>query len=192
MLSSHKIPTNKVTGGLHCLVAKASNIFLQDGNVNCGRRQCRSPACTHPSVDTCNCPDCNACFYHGNTYATGQEFVDAEDTCNNCICEVPCKVYFTCSFCRERFVLNLCISNNCNVKVRTILVGVEIFVHLNMLNPLFFNYFRWRPLHNLSVIFRFLNFAFFVLKLSDTLIKVKMVIYEALVATFIKIACRRS
>ncbi|XP_076799666.1 uncharacterized protein LOC143444348 isoform X2 [Clavelina lepadiformis] len=66
---------------------RCSECYCQDGNVNCGRNHCQSSSCTHPTLDTCGCPECENCKYDGDTYENGEEFSDVEDTCNSCMCE---------------------------------------------------------------------------------------------------------
>lgn len=45
-------------------------------------------ALTHLPCPGACCPSCESCTYHGQVYANGQNFTDA-DPCHTCRCEVP-------------------------------------------------------------------------------------------------------
>uniref|UniRef100_A0A452S5Z3 Kielin cysteine rich BMP regulator n=1 Tax=Ursus americanus TaxID=9643 RepID=A0A452S5Z3_URSAM len=59
-----------------------------DGVPTCGAVLCSPAPCQHPTQPpgTC-CPICESCTYHGQVYANGQNFTDADSPCHACSCE---------------------------------------------------------------------------------------------------------
>ncbi|XP_034527641.1 kielin/chordin-like protein isoform X1 [Ailuropoda melanoleuca] len=59
-----------------------------DGVPTCGAVLCSPAPCQHPTQPpgTC-CPSCESCTYHGQVYANGQNFTDADSPCHACRCE---------------------------------------------------------------------------------------------------------
>ncbi|XP_047416876.1 kielin/chordin-like protein isoform X3 [Sciurus carolinensis] len=60
----------------------------QDGVPVCGAVLCPPAPCQHPTQPpgTC-CPSCESCTYHGQVYANGLNFTDADSPCHACRCE---------------------------------------------------------------------------------------------------------
>ncbi|XP_051512067.1 kielin/chordin-like protein isoform X2 [Myxocyprinus asiaticus] len=58
-----------------------------NGHVNCHRRPCHSPGCSHPITrpDQC-CPVCDGCLFHGRVYADGEAFPSPTASCEECRC----------------------------------------------------------------------------------------------------------
>uniref|UniRef100_A0AAY5ENI4 Uncharacterized protein n=1 Tax=Electrophorus electricus TaxID=8005 RepID=A0AAY5ENI4_ELEEL len=57
----------------------------REGTVTCERRHCPQANCPHPNQGQC-CQNCEGCNYVGVQYLNGQEFPDATDPCNQCVC----------------------------------------------------------------------------------------------------------
>uniref|UniRef100_A0A4X1VZ93 Kielin/chordin-like protein n=1 Tax=Sus scrofa TaxID=9823 RepID=A0A4X1VZ93_PIG len=60
----------------------------QAGVPMCRALLCSPAPCQHPTrpLGTC-CPSCESCTYHGQVYANGQNFTDADSPCHACRCE---------------------------------------------------------------------------------------------------------
>nr|XP_020145327.1 kielin/chordin-like protein isoform X2 [Microcebus murinus] len=60
----------------------------QDGEPVCGAVPCPPAPCQNPTQHpgAC-CPSCESCTYHGQVYANGQNFTDADSPCHTCRCE---------------------------------------------------------------------------------------------------------
>uniref|UniRef100_A0A2K5U3V8 Kielin cysteine rich BMP regulator n=1 Tax=Macaca fascicularis TaxID=9541 RepID=A0A2K5U3V8_MACFA len=60
----------------------------QDGAPKCGAALCPPAPCQHPTQPpgAC-CPSCDSCTYHGQVYANGQNFTDADSPCHVCRCQ---------------------------------------------------------------------------------------------------------
>ncbi|XP_011851381.1 PREDICTED: kielin/chordin-like protein [Mandrillus leucophaeus] len=60
----------------------------QDGVPKCGAALCTPAPCQHPTQPpgAC-CPSCDSCTYHGQVYANGQNFTDADSPCHVCRCQ---------------------------------------------------------------------------------------------------------
>ncbi|XP_025235151.1 kielin/chordin-like protein isoform X1 [Theropithecus gelada] len=60
----------------------------QDGVPKCGAALCPPAPCQHPTQPpgAC-CPSCDSCTYHGQVYANGQNFTDADSPCHVCRCQ---------------------------------------------------------------------------------------------------------
>nr|XP_017507713.2 kielin/chordin-like protein isoform X4 [Manis javanica] len=60
----------------------------QDGAPVCGAVLCSPVPCQHPTQPpgAC-CPSCDSCTYHGQVYANGQNFTDADSPCHTCHCK---------------------------------------------------------------------------------------------------------
>ncbi|XP_058385581.1 kielin/chordin-like protein isoform X6 [Diceros bicornis minor] len=60
----------------------------QDGVPMCRAVLCSPAPCQHPTQHpgAC-CPSCDSCTYHGQVYANGQNFTDADSPCHACLCE---------------------------------------------------------------------------------------------------------
>nr|XP_037860329.1 kielin/chordin-like protein isoform X2 [Chlorocebus sabaeus] len=60
----------------------------QDGVPKCGAALCSPAPCQHPTQPpgAC-CPSCDSCTYHGQVYANGQNFTDADSPCHVCRCQ---------------------------------------------------------------------------------------------------------
>ncbi|XP_070473753.1 kielin/chordin-like protein isoform X1 [Equus przewalskii] len=60
----------------------------QEGVPMCGAVLCSPAPCQHPTQHpgAC-CPSCESCTYHGQVYANGQNFTDADSPCHSCRCE---------------------------------------------------------------------------------------------------------
>ncbi|XP_011795022.1 PREDICTED: kielin/chordin-like protein [Colobus angolensis palliatus] len=60
----------------------------QDGVPKCGAALCPPALCQHPTQPpgAC-CPSCDSCTYHGQVYANGQNFTDADSPCHVCRCQ---------------------------------------------------------------------------------------------------------
>ncbi|XP_041583933.1 kielin/chordin-like protein isoform X1 [Vulpes lagopus] len=59
-----------------------------DGVPMCGAVLCSPAPCQHPTQPpgAC-CPSCESCTYHGQVYANGQNFTDADSPCHACRCK---------------------------------------------------------------------------------------------------------
>uniref|UniRef100_A0A8D1KH72 Kielin cysteine rich BMP regulator n=1 Tax=Sus scrofa TaxID=9823 RepID=A0A8D1KH72_PIG len=60
----------------------------QAGVPMCRALLCSPAPCQHPTrpLGAC-CPSCESCTYHGQVYANGQNFTDADSPCHACRCE---------------------------------------------------------------------------------------------------------
>uniref|UniRef100_A0A8C3VXH4 Kielin cysteine rich BMP regulator n=1 Tax=Catagonus wagneri TaxID=51154 RepID=A0A8C3VXH4_9CETA len=60
----------------------------QAGLPVCRALVCSPAPCQHPTqpLGTC-CPSCESCTYHGQVYASGQNFTDPDSPCHACRCE---------------------------------------------------------------------------------------------------------
>ncbi|XP_032498379.1 kielin/chordin-like protein isoform X15 [Phocoena sinus] len=60
----------------------------QAGVPVCRALLCSPAPCQHPTKPpgAC-CPSCESCTYHGQVYANGQNFTDADSPCHTCYCE---------------------------------------------------------------------------------------------------------
>ncbi|XP_029773931.1 kielin/chordin-like protein [Suricata suricatta] len=59
-----------------------------DGVPMCGAVLCSPAPCQHPTqLPGACCPSCESCTYHGQVYANGQNFTDADSPCHACRCE---------------------------------------------------------------------------------------------------------
>nr|XP_060489067.1 kielin/chordin-like protein isoform X8 [Panthera onca] len=59
-----------------------------DGVPMCGAVLCSPPPCQHPTqLPGACCPSCESCTYHGQVYANGRNFTDADSPCRACRCE---------------------------------------------------------------------------------------------------------
>uniref|UniRef100_A0A8C7BYM0 Kielin cysteine rich BMP regulator n=1 Tax=Neovison vison TaxID=452646 RepID=A0A8C7BYM0_NEOVI len=59
-----------------------------DGVPMCGAVLCSPAPCQHPTQPPGSCcPSCESCTYHGQVYANGQNFTDADSPCHTCHCE---------------------------------------------------------------------------------------------------------
>ncbi|XP_026957774.1 kielin/chordin-like protein isoform X4 [Sagmatias obliquidens] len=60
----------------------------QAGVPVCRALLCSPAPCQHPTKPpgAC-CPSCESCTYHGQVYANGQNFTDADNPCHTCHCE---------------------------------------------------------------------------------------------------------
>nr|XP_055029771.1 kielin/chordin-like protein isoform X2 [Misgurnus anguillicaudatus] len=58
-----------------------------NGQVNCNRRPCHNPGCSHPITrpDQC-CPVCDGCLYHERVYVDGEAFTSLTAACEECRC----------------------------------------------------------------------------------------------------------
>ncbi|XP_051579936.1 kielin/chordin-like protein [Myxocyprinus asiaticus] len=66
----------------HC-----SHCVCASGHVNCNRRPCHIPGCSHPisRPDQC-CPVCDGCLFHGRVYANSEVFPSPTASCEECRC----------------------------------------------------------------------------------------------------------
>ncbi|XP_076848974.1 kielin/chordin-like protein isoform X2 [Brachyhypopomus gauderio] len=62
-----------------------STCVCREGTVTCKRRRCPQTTCPHPVEGQC-CQNCDGCNYAGVEYLNHQEFPDATDPCNQCMC----------------------------------------------------------------------------------------------------------
>uniref|UniRef100_A0A8C0CIW9 Kielin cysteine rich BMP regulator n=1 Tax=Balaenoptera musculus TaxID=9771 RepID=A0A8C0CIW9_BALMU len=60
----------------------------QAGVPVCRALLCSPAPCQHPTQPSgACCPSCESCTYHGQVYANGQNFTDADSPCHTCHCE---------------------------------------------------------------------------------------------------------
>ncbi|KAL4659485.1 kielin/chordin-like protein [Arapaima gigas] len=56
------------------------------GDVTCGSKRCPKVTCSHPAADSCSCPVCDGCSFHGRDCQNGERFPDPRDKCQRCTC----------------------------------------------------------------------------------------------------------
>ncbi|XP_018581810.2 kielin/chordin-like protein [Scleropages formosus] len=56
------------------------------GDVSCGSKRCPKATCSHPAADSCSCPVCDGCDFHGRDCRNGERFPDPKDKCQRCTC----------------------------------------------------------------------------------------------------------
>uniref|UniRef100_A0A8C9W1R2 Kielin cysteine rich BMP regulator n=1 Tax=Scleropages formosus TaxID=113540 RepID=A0A8C9W1R2_SCLFO len=58
------------------------------GTVRCVKRVCPPATCSHPAADSCSCPVCDGCDFHGRDCRNGERFPDPKDKypCQRCSC----------------------------------------------------------------------------------------------------------
>nr|XP_014351812.1 PREDICTED: kielin/chordin-like protein [Latimeria chalumnae] len=65
---------------------KCRSCICNNGTVTCQRKPCAPILCTHPLLQDC-CRTCDGCLYNGKELANGEQFPDASEPCNMCVCQ---------------------------------------------------------------------------------------------------------
>ncbi|XP_067836581.1 kielin/chordin-like protein, partial [Heptranchias perlo] len=64
---------------------KCRSCMCNNGTITCQRKLCAPHQCTHPILQDC-CRTCDGCLLGGKEFANGEQFADASDSCNVCMC----------------------------------------------------------------------------------------------------------